>query len=89
MINGKITMKKANLRILVRNIIIEILVYGVLLVIYFFVVLQYLGDFLTNIFETRLFIYSLLGLGLIVAQAVVLEMVTSYLIRLLRLDRLG
>ena len=81
-------MKRPNIRILVRNFIIEILVYGVLLVGYFYLVLQYLGDFLTNLFDNQLPIYSFLGLGLIVAQAVLLEMVTSYLIRLLRLDRL-
>ena len=82
-------MKKTNVRILIRNLIIEIIVYGVLLVIYFFLVLQYLSDFLTNLFRNQLFVYSILGLGLIVAQAVLLEMITSYLIRLFRLDRLG
>ena len=81
-------MKRPNIRILVRNFIVEILVYGVLLVGYFYLVLHYLGDFLTNLFDNQLHIYSFLGLGLIVAQAVLLEMVTSYLIRLLRLDRL-
>jgi len=81
-------MKRPNIRILVRNFIVEILVYGVLLVGYFYLVLQYLGDFLTGLFDNQLHIYSFLGLGLIVAQAVLLEMVTSYLIRLLRLDRL-
>lgn len=80
-------MKKTSIRILVRNLVIEILVYGVLLVVYFFMVLQYLGDFLTNLFDNQLLVYSLLGLGLIVIQAVLLEMITSYLIRLLRLDR--
>ena len=81
-------MKRPNIRILVRNFIIEILVYGVLLVGYFYLVLQYLGDFLTNLFNNQLYIYAFLGLGLIVVQAVLLEMITSYLIRLLRLDRL-
>jgi hypothetical protein len=80
-------MKKTSIRILVRNLVIEILVYGVLLVVYFFLVLQYLGDFLTNLFDNQLLIYSFLGLGLIVIQAVLLEMITSYFIRLLRLDR--
>ena len=81
-------MKTTNIRVLVRNLIIEIFLYGVLLIIYFFVVLQYLGDFLTNLFNNQLYIYAFLGLGLIVVQAVLLEMITSYLIRLLRLDRL-
>jgi hypothetical protein len=82
-------MKTSNIKLLIRNLIIEILIYGALLVVYFFVVLRYLGDFLTNLFNEELFLYSLLGLGLIVAQAVLLETITSYLIRLLRLDRLA
>jgi hypothetical protein len=82
-------MKTSNIKLLIRNLFIEILIYGALLVVYFFVVLRYLGDFLTNLFNEQLFLYSLLGLGLIVAQAVLLETITSYLIRLLRLDRLA
>jgi hypothetical protein len=81
-------MQKPNIRILIRNLIIELLLYGVLLVIYFFVVLQFLGNFLTDLFNSQLVVYSILGLGLIVAQAVLLESVTSFLLRLLRLDRL-
>jgi len=81
-------MQKPNIRILIRNFIIELLLYGVLLVIYFFAVLQFLGNFLTDLFHNQLVIYSILGLGLIVAQAVLLETVTSFLLRLLRLDRL-
>ena len=80
-------MQKPNIRILIRNLIIELLLYGVLLVIYFFVVLQFLGNFLTDLFNNQLVIYSILGLGLIVTQAVLLETVTSFLLRLLRLDR--
>ena len=81
-------MKKTNIRTLIRNLFIELLVYGVLLVVYFFAVLQFLGDLLTNLFDSHLIVYSFLGLGLIVAQAVLLETITSYLIRMLRLDRL-
>jgi hypothetical protein len=80
-------MKRPNLRILIRNLIIEMIIYGVLLVIYFFVVLRYLNDFLTSLFQNQLLVYSIIGLILIVIQAVFLETVTSYLIRLLRLDR--
>ena len=78
--------EKPNLRKLVRNFIIELAVYGVLLVVYFFAVLQFLGGMLHNLYLTNTTIYAVVGLVLIVAQAVVLEAVTSYLIRLLRLD---
>jgi hypothetical protein len=81
-------MKETNIRILIRNLIFELIIYGILLVIYFFLVLQYLGDILSSLFESQTLMYAVLGLGLIVAQGVLLEAVTSFLIRLLRLDRL-
>lgn len=80
--------QKPNLRKLVRNFIIELFVYGILLVVYFIAVLQYLDEILNNMYLTNTTLYAVFGLVLIVAQAVVLEAVTSYLIRLLRLDRL-
>ena len=75
-------------RSFVRNMLIEFGIYGILLVIYFFAVLRFLGDFLFELFNNQLSVYAIVGLTLIVAQGVVLESVTSFLIRLLRLDRL-
>jgi hypothetical protein len=80
-------MTETNVKILVRNLIIELIVYGILLIGYFFLVLRYLNDFLTDLFLNQLIVYAFLGLGLIVAQGVVLEALTSFLIRKLRLDR--
>ena len=76
-----------NIKILIRNLIVELVVYGVLLVVYFLVVLQFLGDILSDLFLNRTIVYAFLGLGLIVAQGVLLETLTSFLIRLLHLDR--
>jgi hypothetical protein len=80
-------MKKTNIKILIRNMIIEMIVYTLLLIVYFYAVLRFLGGFLTGLFQTQLPVYAFLGLGLIVTQAVILELITSYFIRLLRLDR--
>jgi hypothetical protein len=80
--------QKPNLRKLVRNFIIELAVYGMLLVVYFFAVLQFLGGMLSNLFLNNMSLYAIVGLALIITQAVVLEAVTSYLIRLLHLERL-
>jgi hypothetical protein len=79
--------QRPNLQKLVRNFIIELVVYGILLVIYFFAVLQFLGGMLDNLYLNNTTLYAVVGLALIITQAVVLEAVTSYLIRLLRLDR--
>jgi hypothetical protein len=78
---------KPDLPRLIRNFLIELVVYGILLVIYFFAVLQFLGDPINNLYVNNTAVYAVVGLGLIVLQAVALEAVTSYLIRLLRLDR--
>ncbi|HKJ26301.1 MAG TPA: hypothetical protein VJ965_01570 [Anaerolineales bacterium] len=73
---------------LIRNFLIEVAVYGVLLVVYFFVALRYLGDPLARLFDSNLLAYAVIGLGLIVVQAVVLESVTSLLFDFLGLHRL-
>ena len=80
--------QKPNLPKLIRNFLIELVVYGILLVIYFFAVLQFLSGILSDLFLENTILYAVVGLSLIVLQAVALEVVTSYLLRLLRLDRL-
>jgi len=81
-------MKKTNFRLLVRNLVIELLIYGVMLVIYFFAVLRFLGKYLTDLYKNQIFFYAVLSLVLIVVQGVLLEAVTSFLVRKLRLDRM-
>lgn len=80
-------MNETKIRTLIRNLALELAVYTALLVLYFFLVLQYLGDFLADLFVSQSVVYAILCLGLIVAQGVLLEAVTSFLLRLLRLDR--
>jgi len=75
-------------RELIRNFLIELVVYGVLLVIYFFVALRYLAEPLSRLFENNLLVYAVMGLGLIVVQAVFLEFITSLLFDFLGLHRL-
>jgi hypothetical protein len=73
---------------LIRNLLVELFVYGILLVVYFFIALRYLSEPLTYLFENDLVVYALIGLGLIVVQAVFLEFVTSFLFDFLGLHRL-
>ncbi|HAY83559.1 MAG TPA: hypothetical protein DCY42_01170 [Chloroflexi bacterium] len=82
--------KKAQVpfRELVRNFVIELVVYGILLAIYFFVALRYLAEPLSNLFDNNLIVYAFIGLGLIVVQAVFLEFITSLLFDFLGLHRL-
>lgn len=79
---------KGNPRSLVRNFILEMIVYGALVVIYFLVVLRFLGQPLTELYNSNLRYYAIVALVLIVAQGVVLEWVTSFLLDFLGLERL-
>ena len=68
---------KPDLPRLIRNFLIELIVYGILLVIYFFAVLRFLGDPINNLYANNAVVYAIVGLGLIVLQAVALEAATS------------
>ena len=74
--------------VLLRNFLVELVVYGVLMVVYFFVALRYLAEPLAQLFHNDLVVYAVIGLGLIVVQAVFLEFVTSLLFDFLGLHRL-
>jgi hypothetical protein len=79
--------KKTELRRLIRNFAVELAIYSVLLVVYFFAVLRFLGGFLTRLAHTHTLLYAVVGLALIVAQAVTLEALTSALMHWLHLER--
>jgi uncharacterized membrane protein (DUF106 family) len=76
------------LRRLIRNFIIELVVYGVLIVVYFFMVLSLLTGTLTVLFTENPVLYAVLALVLIVLQGVFLEWVTSFLLDQIKLERL-
>lgn len=73
---------------LIRNFLIEMVVYGILLVAYFFLALRFLAEPFAKLFYNNIVVYAFLGLALIVVQAVVLEFITSLLFDFLGLHRL-
>lgn len=73
---------------IIRNFLIELVVYGVLVVAYFILVLQSLGNWLTSLYNNNLTVYAIIALVLIVVQGVILEKVTTFLIERLGLERL-
>ncbi|MCH7663141.1 MAG: hypothetical protein IH859_04640 [Chloroflexi bacterium] len=75
-----------NVRLILRNLAIEMVLYAILLIGYFLVVLQYIAEPLTNYFNNDLTAYAFIGLGLIIAQAVLLDNIVVFLIKLLGLD---
>jgi hypothetical protein len=68
--------------------LVEMVGYGLLLLAYFLLVLRFLGKPLARMFRENLLLYGALGLGLIVAQAVVLDLITSFLVEHLGVERL-
>jgi len=81
-------MNKREMRVLLRNFMVELIVYGVLVATYSIVVLRLLGEPLARLFHSNLVTYALAALGLIVAQGVLLDVITSFLLDRLRLGRL-
>jgi hypothetical protein len=71
----------------IRGVVAELIVYGGLVALYAVSVLQFLADPLANLYEDNLTLYAWVALALIVAQGVVLDGVTSFLLDRLRLAR--
>jgi hypothetical protein len=81
-------MNKQRMRVQLRNFVVELMVYVILVAAYSVVVLQLLGEPLARLSGSNLTAYALISLGLIVAQGVLLDIVTSFLLDRLRLGRL-
>jgi hypothetical protein len=67
-----------------RAFLVELGVYAVLVTGYFFFVLHYLSAWLQDLHLHHVKIYALIAIALIIGQAVVLESVTTWLMRFLR-----
>jgi hypothetical protein len=75
-------------RSLVISLALELVIYATLLIIYFLIVLRYLQPVLAQLFASNLTVYGFIGLGLIVGQAVLLDLVTAFLVSQLNLEQL-
>ena len=67
-----------------RAFLVELAVYAVFVAAYFFLVLHFLTDWLQDLHLHHVKFYALMTIVLIIGQAVVLESVTTWLLRLLR-----
>ena len=76
-------MKKETTRTL-RAFAIELAIYALLVVAYFFLVLHFLGDWLQQLEIHDRKTYGGIAILLIIGQAVLLENVTTLLLRLIR-----
>jgi hypothetical protein len=67
-----------------RALLVELPIYAVLVVGYFFLVLHFLADWLGNLHARYTAVYAVVSIVLIIGQAVVLEWLTTLLLRLVR-----
>lgn len=75
---------KAEMSTTLRAFAIELVVYAMLVIGYFFLVLHYLSGWLQHLHLHHVKLYALVAIALIIGQAVVLESVTTWLLRFLR-----
>jgi len=76
-------MKKETVTTL-RAFLIELAIYAVLVVIYFFLVLHFLGDILQQLEQHHRYSYAAVAILLMIGQAVLLQNVTTVLLRVIR-----
>jgi hypothetical protein len=67
-----------------KAFVVELAIYAVLVVGYFFLVLHFLGDWLHQLEIQHRYTYAGVAILLIIGQAVVLENVTTLLLRIIR-----
>jgi len=69
-----------NSKTIIRNLALELLVYGILVTAYALIALRWVAQPLNQLFHANLVIYAFVGLFLIVAQGALLERITSFLL---------
>lgn len=75
---------KAEARRALLSFLVEMVIYGCLIAGYFFLVLHLLGPSLAEIEKDHIRWYAVLCVALILGQSIVLETITTFLLRLLR-----
>jgi len=68
----------------IRAFLIEMALYSVLVTGYFFLVLSLLSNWLQELHLHHVTLYAGVSIALIIGQAVVLESITTWLLRLIR-----
>jgi hypothetical protein len=63
---------------------IELLIYAVLVVAYYFLVLHLLGDWLQRLFDHDRRLYAVTALGLIICQGLMLEVLTRLMLAFIK-----
>ena len=70
-----------SLRPLLRSIMLEIAFYIPVVAVYYWLILRFLGEKLTSLYQESLSLYAVAATLAIVIQGVLLEILTSWLVR--------
>ncbi len=81
--------QRASRNVPVVSFALELVVYAALMTVYVLLVLGFLGAALRNLYDSNKTLYAVVALVLIIGQGVILEMLTTALLRFLErwLDR--
>jgi sorbitol-specific phosphotransferase system component IIC len=66
---------------------IELLIYAPIVMVYLLLVLQYGSDALLHLFQQSTVVYTIVGIVAILAQGVLLDLLTTWLLRRFGLRR--
>jgi hypothetical protein len=75
---------KREVKTVLLSFCIELLVYSALVVDYFFLVLNVLGNWLNHLFRDDRKLYAVIALGLVIGQGLVLEVLTRSLLAFIK-----
>ena len=75
---------RAEIKQFLKSSVLELVVYGGMVTAYFFGVLHFLAGWLLHLAQHQRKTYAIVALLLIVGQGVVLEMITTALLRWIR-----
>ena len=64
-----------------RSLALELVIYSPIVTLYYFLVLRRINNWLTNLFNASSTAYAAVAVLLVVVQGVILEMLTSWLLR--------
>lgn len=65
-------------------LLVEVAVYSAFVFVYYLLVLHFLRGWIKELYDAHKTLYAVVALGLIIAQAALLEFVTTGLFRLIR-----
>ncbi len=81
MSNRPIIPKDPSLKPFLRSMGLELIIYAPIVTAYLFIVLRFAGDFLEHLFLQSPLLYTLICVVAILAQGVLLDLLTSWLLR--------